>query len=159
MSLTRRRFIEAASLTLLASSAPAVAFAQSVSGLKQGTFSAEEVAVLDDISEETFAPLIGESFAVSQGNRRLEPLTLLSVTSAAKPNPPSTLSKARNTLKPPEQTVNCFSLRFKSSGESLTQGTYTLTNASLGSFPLFIVPGSRETSPHSYTATFNRLAP
>jgi hypothetical protein len=159
MSLTRRRFIEAASLTLLASSAPAVAFAQSVSGLKQDAFSAEEVAMLDDISEETFTPLIGENFAVSKGNRLLGSLTLLSVASAEKPNPPSTLSKARNASKPPEQTVNCFSVRFQSSGESLPQGTYTLTNASLGSFPLFIVPGSREMSPHSYTATFNRLAP
>lgn len=159
MSVTRRRFIGAASLTLLASTARPIALAQSISGSDQGTFSAENIAVLDKASEEMFKPLIGESFEVLQGNRRLESLMLVSVTSGATPTVESRLPKAGRPSRSSEQTVNCFSLRFQSSGRSLGQGTYTVSNESLGSFPLFIVPGGPGMSPKSYTATFSLLAP
>jgi hypothetical protein len=157
MSLTRRRFIEAASLTLLASTARPLALAQSISGSDRGTFCAEDVAVLNSLSEETFQAMIGESFAVLQGNRRLEYLTLLSVTSAATPKLESRLPRAGAPSRLPEQAIHSFSLHFQTSGRSLGQGTYTLNNESLGSFPLFFVPGGPGMSPNSYTATFSLL--
>jgi hypothetical protein len=159
MSLTRRRFIEAASLTLLAGAACPIARAQSLSASDQGTFSAEDVAVLDGVSEETFHALIGERFAVLQANRRLEYMTLLSVASPAAPNLESRLPRAGAPSRPPGQAIHSFSLRFQTTGNSLGQGTYTFTNESLGSFPLFIVPGGPGMNPKSYTATFSLLAP
>jgi hypothetical protein len=159
MSLTRRRFIEAASLTVLASTVRPIAFAQSVSGLKDDTFSSENLAVLDDVSEETFKPLIGEKFKVIQGKRQLESVTLLSVSAAAQPSTASRLPNAYRLSKDSRQAAEGFSLRFRGSGKSLTQGTYTLKNESLGSVALFIVPCGPGTNPQTYTATFNLLMP
>jgi hypothetical protein len=157
MSLTRRRFVEAASLTLLAGTVRPIAFALRGRGLDAGPFSPENVAVLDEASEETFKPLIGETFSVLQGNRRLEELTLLSVTSAASPNAESRLPRVGRPSKPSEQPVSSFSLRFETSGNALPQGTYTLRNESMGNFPLFIVPSGPGITPLSYTATFSQL--
>jgi len=158
MSLTRRRFIESASLTLLASAALPTAFAQRASGLKDDTFKLEDLTVLESASEERFKPLIGESFAVLQANRRLDSLTLLSVTAAAPPPPASKVLKAGRAARFPAQAVSSFSLRFQGSGaSSLAQGTYTLKSDILGSFPLFLVPGGTDVSPHTYTAVFSLL--
>ena len=159
MSLTRRHFIEAASLTVLASAAHPIGLAQTISSSDQGTFSAEAVAVLDSVSEETFTPLVGGSFAVYQGNRRIETLNLISVTTVETPKVPSRLPRAGRPSRPTEEAVQGFSLQFQTSGRSLRQGTYTLKNDSLGSFPLFIVPSGPGMSPPSYTATFSLLAP
>jgi len=159
MSLTRRRFVEAASLTLLASAARPISFAQSISGAADEPFSAENVASLEGVSEETFKPFIGESFSVHQGNRKLETLTLRSVTSAPEAKSESKLPTAGRTLKPAEQVVKSFSLRFRTSGTSLPQGTYILKNERMGSLSLFIVPGGPKMDPRTYTATFSLLAP
>jgi hypothetical protein len=39
----------------------------------------------------------------------------------------------------------------------LPQGTYRIESATLGTFPLFLVPGRTYTSGTAYAATFNRL--
>ena len=39
----------------------------------------------------------------------------------------------------------------------LAQGTYRVESATLGTFPLFLVPGGTYASGTAYTATFNRL--
>ena len=109
MSLTRRRFVEAASLTLLAGAVRPVSFAQSISGPADDTFSAENVAALEGVSEETFKPFIGESFSIHQGNRKIESLTLRSVTSAPEAASESKLPTAGRTSKPVEQAVKTVS--------------------------------------------------
>ena len=40
----------------------------------------------------------------------------------------------------------------------LAQGTYRIESSTLGTFPLFLVPGLPYASGTAYTATFNRLA-
>jgi hypothetical protein len=53
--------------------------------------------------------------------------------------------------------AECFSLSFSSrEGDALEQGTYTVSHDALGSFPLFVVPGSDGRGP-TYTALVNRL--
>ena len=162
MSLTRRRFIEAASLTLLASAARSVAFAQKATGSTDDTFQDKDLAVLENASEETFKPLVGERFTVLHGKQQLESLTLDSVTTAEEPSPASevpraTLSSRPASSSPTKETATSFGLHFRGSGKSLSQGTYTFKNHNLGSFALFIVPGGPEMNPHTYTATFSRL--
>jgi hypothetical protein len=158
MSLTRRRFIEAASLTLLASAARPIAFAQTASGLTDDTFQEKNLAVLDNASEETFKPLVGERFTVMHGKQQLESLTLDSVTTAEEPSSAPKAPRATLSSKPANEATTGFGLHFRGSGKSLSQGTYTMKNHSLGSFALFIVPGGPGLNPHTYTATFNRLA-
>jgi hypothetical protein len=157
MTLTRRRFIEAASLTLLARAAQPIALARAVARSEKGPFSPENVAVLDKASDEMFKPLIGETFVVLQGYRRLEELTLLSVTSSTAPKVEPGLPRVDRPSKLPKQAVNSFSLRFETSGSPLRQGTYTLRNDTLGDFPLFIVPSGMGLNQVFYTATFSLL--
>jgi uncharacterized protein DUF6916 len=52
----------------------------------------------------------------------------------------------------------CFSLLFKTArtGGRLTQGTYRLEHASLGTFDLFIVPSGADARAYYYEAIINR---
>ncbi len=167
MSLTRRRFLESASLTVLASAALPAAFAQSTHGLKDDPFSPEAADVLANASEETFKPLIGESFEVMKGGGRLDTLTLQEVNPAAfkpaasKPRAEgASAAESRIAAKAPGQAVNSFALRFHGSGAStLPEGTYTVDNEALGSFPLFLAPTGPDSDPHRYTAYFSLLVP
>lgn len=160
MSLTRRRFIETASLSVLATATLPSAFAQRGPGLKDDTFSLENQVALANVTEETFKPLIGESFAVMKGTQRLDSLTLQAV---VKPEPSAASTKhalASREPRFPGQTVTSFSLRFQGSRQQpLPQGTYTLKSGSIGSFSLFLAPSDPETNPHGYAALFSLLVP
>lgn len=152
MSLTRRRFIETASLSMLASAVLPSALASQ----KHQPFNSDGLALLDAVSARTFEPYIGERFQVSGANVSL---TLRSVTPAAGPLPASTPHTIRPVPKLAQETVSGFSLRFQGSGIALGQGTYTLNNSALGSFPLFLVPSGPGAAPMMYTAIFNLLNP
>ncbi len=158
MSLTRRRFLGTASLSLLAGAALPGVFAQRSPGRKDDTFSLENQAAIENASEETFKPLIGESFAVMKGRQQLESLTL---TDVVKPEPVAASAKRPlpdRAPRYPAQQVASFSLRFQGSGsQQLPQGTYVLKSASLGSLSLFISPSDPKTNPHGYAAVFSLL--
>ena len=158
MSLNRRRFLESASLALLANAALPAAFARRPSGLRDDPFSQENAEVLANASEETFKPFIGETFAVMQGSRRLESLTLLEVTNnepAPSATRPRTVGRAP---RAPEQAVKSFSLHFEGTGRPrLAQRIYAVENNRLGRFPLFLTPGNPEVSPQRYVASFSLL--
>jgi hypothetical protein len=157
MSLTRRRFIETASLTMLATAALPAGLAQSAAKLSGTPFDPEKIAVLDGVSELTFKPFIGEGFAVIQANRKIGSLTLLSVTSAGSAPESPQAQSARSAPKHVGAPITSFSLRFKGSGAPLPQATYTLDQDSLGTFPLFLVPAGPGVNPQTYTATFTLL--
>jgi hypothetical protein len=54
--------------------------------------------------------------------------------------------------------ANCFTLVFWGpNSHVLAQGTYQVESDTLGTFPLFLVPGWTDLSGTTYTATFNRL--
>ncbi len=159
MSLTRRRFLGTASLSALASAALPTVFAQTIAPWKDDPFKLQNLDILANASEETFKPFIGESFAMIQGGRRLDSLTLLAVTPAAPPPSASKSSDAGSPARRSGQTVISFSLSFQGSGASQPQGTYTLNKNGLGSFPLFLVPGGPGKAPQTYTAIFSLLVP
>lgn len=156
MSLTRRRFVEMASLSLLAGAAIPNAISQDDTRGKDDPFSAENLLALDEASQKTFERFIGERFTIRNAERALGSVTLISVEAA-----PSSLAPAKRMVGPvpkaPPQLVTGFSLRFRGSGGELPQGTYTFQNAGLGSFPLFIVPAGPRVTPPTYTAVFSSL--
>lgn len=154
MSLTRRRFIETGSISLLATAVLPRSFA---SNIQDSRFSPEGIVALDSSSQQLFTKLIGESFTVSLNGSSKGSLTLISVTSAA---PASAAVKATligKTPVLPPKPVACYSIRFQRSGTPLPQETYTLHNNGIGTFPLFIVPAGPGAKPDTYTAVFNHL--
>jgi hypothetical protein len=145
MSVTRRNFLERATVTMLAGAVLPKAFSQSSSSF------------FDNISAETFKPFIGDKFSIAANGRSLGSLTLIAVTESPSSAPET--AKAGSGSKAPAQTFDTFSLKFQGSGVRLPQETYTLSQLSLGSFPLFLVPGSSGNSAPTYTAVFNLLKP
>jgi hypothetical protein len=159
MSLTRRRFIQTASLSVLASAACPVAFAQSGFEPKDDLFDPEHLTVFNGVSPQSFESLIGETFAVRDASRPLGSLMLLSVAAGAPVQAATKVPMVGRVPKPSQRPLTSFSLRFQGSGAALEQGTYTLEHETLGSFPLFIVPSGSGAEPPTSTAIFNLLGP
>ena len=98
---------------------------------------------------ELFEPLIGSKFQVTDAS--LGSLTM-TLTNVELPQPKSGAGVAVKST-----VVSGFALRFRQiSGVWLPQGTYQLSLPQLGTFPLFIVPGSK-VRPTSYTAIINHV--
>jgi len=54
----------------------------------------------------------------------------------------------------------CFTLLFRGGDYALSQNTYTVSHASLGTFALLLVPaGADQNGAQSYVATLNRISP
>src|SRR5580658_1556755 len=86
MSLTRRRFVEVGSLSLLAAVAIPNAISQDDARVKDDPFSPDNLLALNEASQKTFERFIGERFTIRDANRALGSLTLISV-EAAPPAP------------------------------------------------------------------------
>lgn len=145
MSVTRRSFLSRATVTMLAGAALPRAFAQSSSPF------------FDNISAETFKPFIGDRFNVALNGRSQGSLTLATVTQSPSASPASTSAFAGS--KSATQSLDTFTLKFRRVGAPLPQETYTLSQLSLGSFPLFLVPLSSSGSSSTYIAVFNLIEP
>jgi len=144
MSVTRRSFLSRATVTMLAGAVLPRAFAQSSSSF------------FDNISAETFKPFVGDRFSVSLNGRSQGSVTLTAVTQSPAA-PPSASAGAGS--KSSTQALDTFTLKFRRAGAPLPQETYTLSQLSLGSFPLFLVPLSSSGSASTYIAVFNLLKP
>lgn len=144
MPVTRRNFLERVTATMLVGAVVPKVFAQSGSSF------------FDNISADTFKPFIGDAFNIALNGKSRGILTLVAVTQA--PPVPPTTTKAAMGSKSTTQPFDTFTLKFRGSGIALPQETYTLTQLSLGSFPLFLVPGTSGGSP-TYTSVFNLLKP
>jgi hypothetical protein len=156
MSLTRRRFVEVASLSLLAGVAIPSAISQDDAPARDDPFRPENLLALNEASQKTFERFIDERFTIRNAKRALGSLTLISV-EAAPPAPAPAKQMVGRVPKVAPQAAAGFSLRFRGSGGELPQGTYTFRNAGLGSFPLFIVPSGPGLTPPTYTAVFTLL--
>lgn len=156
MSLTRRRFVEVVSLSLLAGAAIPNAIAQDDARAEDDPFSAENLLALNEASQKTFERFIGERFTIRNAKRALGSLTLISVEAAPPATAPAKHMVGRVPKAKPLSPAG-FTLRFRGSGGELPQGTYTFRNAGLGSFPLFIVPSGPGVTPHTYTAVFTSV--
>jgi hypothetical protein len=147
VTVTRRNFLESATVTVLAGAVLPRVFAQSSTGSS---------SFFDNISAETFKPFVGDKFSIAANGRSLGSLTLIAVTQEPQAKPVTT--SAGSVSKSTALDLDTFTLRFRGSGAALPQETYTLSQLSLGSFPLFLVPGSSGGTP-TYTAVFSRLKP
>jgi len=80
-----------------------------------------------------------------------------STVGAASPDGPH---KAGAVAQPaPGRALTSFSLRFQGAGGTLAQDTYTMAQAGVGTFPLFIVPEDPGGSGRpTYLAVFTRFA-
>ena len=159
MSLTRRCFLQSATLTMLGCAVLPASLAESQASSQCETFRPESLVAFNGISQQTFERLLGERFAVSSGGHSLGAMTLISVTelvphkSAAKnPRMVGRVSQASS----PHFTG--FALRFQGTGPALSQGTYTMQNPSVGELPLLLVPSGPGATPDTYTAIFGFLA-
>ena len=158
MSLTRRRFVQAATLSLLARTAPA--FAEVSPETTDPTFAPENLTALTGVSIKTFEPLIGETFIASSGHHSMGSLTLLSVSGVAPTKTPAAKPRMAGRLpQPSQQSLTGFTLRFQGLAAAMPQDTYLLRNASVGSIPLLLVPSHAGPGPATYTAVFNLLNP
>jgi len=158
MSITRRRFIETASLSLLASATLPAAFAQSNAVLEDVTFSQERLTIFSGVTAKFFQHLVGESFAVSSKGRPLGTLKLLSITTPETTQGAKKLAMVGRVPTTVQQTLTSFLMQFQGSGTALAQGTYTMRSAGTGIFALFVVPGDSGVTGPTYTAVVNLLS-
>ncbi|MGA9673561.1 MAG: hypothetical protein WBQ94_30500 [Terracidiphilus sp.] len=158
MSLSRRHFVHVASLSLLAGATLPAAFAQSTLGLKREPFSAENLDPLNGISLESFQPLMGQRFSISNAGQSLGSLTLVSISVGSG----TATGKKSSTLvgrapRVSQQSPTGFTLKFRGSGGMLAQGTYIFQNAAVGSLSIFIVPSGPGVAQPTYSAVFSFL--
>jgi hypothetical protein len=158
MSLSRRQFVYVASLSMAAGAASSSVFAQVVADAASETFSEEATATLGNLSLRDFETLIGARFSISLAGRSLGKLTLIEAKPTEQPKP-QPFRNAGAVLKPATgRALTGFSLRFQGSGGTLTQDTYLMNQAGLGSFPLFIVPEGLGSHRPTYQAIIVRFA-
>ena len=141
MSISRRNFIQMASVTAITASTMAksalVAFAQGTLQLSDDP--------LAYYSQATFAQYINSIFRL-HGFRTVD-VTLEKVEDTL----PATVSR--------DDGRESFVLHFRGGGVLLPQNTYTVEHPALGTFILFLVPnGADENGAQSYVATINRLS-
>jgi hypothetical protein len=160
MSLSRRQFVYVASLSVVATAASRSLFAQDEAQAASETITEEGAAILGNLSLRDFEWLIGERFSISLAGRSLGKLTLIAATAADPVKPSHTGRMAGEAAHPaPGRALTIFSLRFQGAGGTLSQETYTMQQAGIGTFPLFIVPeGPGGSSRPTYLAIFTRFA-
>ena len=143
MSLSRRHFVQIASLSLPAGAAFPKALAQEA---EDERFSPENMAAFECMTRQSFEPYLRERFSISLAGKPLGRLTLIEVTEIK--------SNSQSPLRP----LTAFALRFQGSGGLLPQETYTLSQPALGSFPLLLVPCAAGAATPTYTAIFTQFA-
>jgi hypothetical protein len=162
MSITRRRLLQGASLSCLASIISPWALAQNDSVTEKDTYSPENLAIFNVVNREMFEQCIGSSFQVSLNGKPLGSLLLLSVeelTPHAHELPePRALERVGSVPRPATETeVTSFALQFQRPGAALPQNTYLLSQHWLGTFPLFLVPSGASGAKQMCTAVFSLL--
>jgi hypothetical protein len=144
MNVSRRRLFQMGQACLAVAAVPEVFAAES--GVETGN---RRLAAL---SREHFTPHVGSSFAVQrEGSTSWIRLVAIEDSSTAEPDYSKTPSQFRPKVAPPK--LDAFTLRFLGPGAGLTQNTYTVEHASLGTFSLFLTQAGE----NEYTAVFNRI--
>jgi hypothetical protein len=159
MSVTRRCFLQSATLTMLGGAVLPASLSESRASGQRQTFRPESLVGFNGISQHTFERLVGERFAVSSGVHSLGAMTLISVTDLAPhKSAAKNLRMVGRLPQPSSQHFTGFAVRFQGTGSELAQGTYTLRNPSVGELPLLLVPAGPGATPHTYTAVFGFIA-
>lgn len=155
----RRSFLKAAGMTglstVLVNRLTGVALGQKRTNPNSGTGLGSQIAKavpvdnLAQITRSMFNANLNTKFSFSQGGVYLTDLTLIRIDTL---NPP-------NVKGDPTDLRECFSLCFRATVRlPLRQNTYQVTHKSLGSFQLFIVPGTAtDKAGLHYEAIINRV--
>lgn len=148
MSISRRKFLKVGTLVALSAAIPVSVFGQNRKD-GDGNPVDQQPIQLDPLAHYTrsaFSSYVNSIFQVYTGYSVVE-VALAEV---------KDLMPAGST---PANGRECFSLLFRGGSVALPQNTYRIDHPSLGSFKLFLVPGSPDdVGAQSYVAIINRLA-
>ncbi len=159
MSVTRRGFLQSATLTMLGGAVLPASLSQSRASSQREIFRPESLVAFNGISQQTFQRLVGQRFTVSSGGHSLGAMTLISVTDLAPQHKPAAnnVRVVGRLPQPSSRHFTGFAVRFQGPAPALSQGTYTLRNPSVGELPLLLVPAGPGATSHTYTAIFGSL--
>lgn len=148
MSFSRRKFLRAGTLAVVAAAVPAGVFGQSRKEKDGNPFDQQPTQgdPLANYTRSAFASYLNSIFQLYTG---------YSVVEVA-------LTEVKDLLPAGSKATNgreSFSLLFRGGSAALPQNTYLMKHPSLGQFQLFLVPGGPDDNgAQSYVAIINRLA-
>ena len=154
MSITRRKFLRAGTLVALSAAVPLksvlLVSGQTRKGGGKGNpgdhlTSQNPSDLLASYSKSAFSSYINSIFRLYTGYSSVDVMLVQ-------------VADMEPEVKGTPAGGECFSLVFVGGSAALSQGTYRVEHASLGSFQLFLVPGgSDKYGAQSYVAIINRL--
>src|SRR5260370_25471834 len=149
MSITRRKFLKAGTLVALTAAIPLRVIGQQPRKVNDGNpiDQSKDVAAdpLSTYTRSTFSSYLNSIFRLYTGYSTVD-VALVEVMDLI----PGTSN--------PQTGRECFSLLFRGGRVALPQHTYKLEHPSLGTFPLFLVPGrTDDNGAQNFVAIINRL--
>jgi hypothetical protein len=149
MSITRRKFLRAGTLVALAAAIPLRGAGQQIRKGNDGNpiDQSKDVAAdpLSQYGKSAFSSYLNSIFRLYTGYSTID-VALVEV---------KDLTPGANTA---QTGAECFSLLFRGGNVALPQNTYKIEHPSLGTFPLFLVPGAPDDNgAQSFVAIINRL--
>ena len=149
MSITRRKFLKAGTLAALTAAIPLRVIGQQPRKVNDGNpIDQSKDATADPLSSynrAAFESYLNSSFRLYTGYSTID-VALVEVKDLM-PGAATTQTGAE-----------CFSLLFRGGSVALPQNTYKIEHPSLGTFPLFLVPGKPDDNgAQSFVAIINRL--
>ena len=149
MSITRRKFLKAGTLVALAAAIPLKVAGQQPRKVNDGNpiDQSKDVAAdpLSTYTRSTFSSYLNSIFRLYTGYSTID-VALVEV---------KDLTPGAKTA---QTGAECFSLLFRGGSVALKQNTYRIEHASLGTFPLFLTPGTADDNgAQSFVAIINRL--
>src|SRR6266404_6138076 len=150
MSITRRKFLKAGTLVALTAAIPLRVIGQQPRKVTDGNpiDQSKDVAAdpLSTYTMSTFSSYLNSIFRLYTGYSTID-VALVEVKDLM-PGAATTQTGAE-----------CFSLLFRGGSVALPQNTYKTEHPSLGTFPLFLVPGKPDDNgAQSFVAIINRLS-
>lgn len=151
MSITRRKFLKAGTLVALSAAIPLrVAGQQPRKGNDANPIDQSKDVAADPLStytRSTFSSYLNSIFRLYTGYSTID-VALVEVKDLA--------PWANNKV---QTGAECFSLLFRGGSVALKQNTYKIEHPSLGTFPLFLTPGTTDDNgAQSFVAIINRLS-
>jgi hypothetical protein len=149
MSITRRKFLKAGTLVALSAAIPLKVAGQQPRKVNDGNpiDQSRDVAAdpLSTYTRSTFSSYLNSIFRLYTGYSTVD-LALVEV---------KDLAPGANTAR---TGAECFSLLFRGGSVALKQNTYKIEHPSLGTFPLFLTPGTADDNgAQSFVAIINRI--
>jgi hypothetical protein len=159
---TRRRFLAISAAAVVVATRPPRLLAQrfGIPVFSNAALGAYQQGLL---TRARFTQLVGQSFRVFLDKALVADIQLTGVATqedvatAARPDTPAAKRDVQKLAKLWPSTDNCFILTFATGVTLVPQGSFILDHGTLGSFVVFLVPGSTTPGKATSLATFNYL--